>query len=57
MKPSLDKHYQVKDLTLNNIAMNIVQDHERYGLSPRDVSSMAALSKMYSKMVPSVLEL
>ena len=57
MKPSLDKQYQVRDLTLNNVAVNLVRDHERYGLSSRDVSSMAALSKMYLKMVPSVLDL
>ena len=37
--------------------MNLVQDHERYGLSSKDVGSIAMLSKIYSKMVPSVLEL
>ena len=57
MKPSLKKQYQVRDLTLNNVVVNLVRDHERYGLSSKDVGSIAMLSKIYSKMVSSVLEL
>ena len=57
MKPSLKKQYRVRDLTLNNVVVNLVRDHERYGLSSKDVSSIAMLSKTYSRMVPSVLEL
>ena len=47
----------MRDLTLNNVAVNIVRDHERYGPTSKDVESIAMLSKIYSKMVPSVLEL
>jgi hypothetical protein len=57
MKPSLKKQYRVRDLTLNNVAVNLVRDHERYDLSLKDMESIAMLNKAYSKMVPSVLEL
>ena len=41
MKPSLKKQYRVR------VAVNLVRGHERYGLSSKDVSSIAMLSKTY----------
>ena len=57
MKPSLKKQYRVGDLTFNNVAVDIVRDHEKYGLSTADIKGIASLNKIFSKMVPSVLEL
>ncbi len=54
MKPSLDHQYQVKDLSLDNIVVIVLQKFEDY-LSREDVNNLAKLTSLYQEMVPNVI--
>jgi hypothetical protein len=56
MKPSLDHQYRVKDLSLDNIVVIVLQKFEDY-LSREDVNNLAKLNSLYQEMVTNVIRL
>jgi hypothetical protein len=54
MKPSLDHQYRVKDLSLDNIIVIVLQKFEDY-LPRKDVNNLAKLNSLYREMVPNVI--
>ncbi len=54
MKPSLDHQYRVKDVSLDNIVVIVLQKFEDYW-SREDVNNLAKLNSLYQEMVPNVI--
>ena len=56
MRPSLDLQYRVKDLSIENVLVFIIRDHEAY-LSSQDITSLKQVNTLFKEMISDVIEL
>ena len=56
MRPSLDLQYRVKDLSIENVLVFIIRNHEAY-LSSQDITSLKQINTLFEEMISDVIEL
>jgi hypothetical protein len=55
-QPSLNLQYQVKDLSIDNVLVFIIKNHEQY-LSSQDLEKLRAVNELHNNIISDVLEL
>ena len=56
MRPSLNLQYRVKDLSIENVLVFIIKNHEAY-LSSQDITSLMQVNTLFEEMISDVIEL